>query len=68
MGLDIDVLYMPYHPYILSHDHILLFLLLIMVMKNLDKAEVKFELMYVEIKPYFLHFDSSLNLLFLHLL
>ena len=43
MGLDIDVLYMPYHPYILSHDHILLFLLLIMVMKNLDTAEVKLE-------------------------
>ena len=40
MGLDIDVLYMPYHPYILSHDHILLFLLLIMIMKNLDTTEV----------------------------
>ena len=44
MGLDIDVLYMPYHPYILSHDHILLFLLLIMVMKNLDTAEVNLEI------------------------
>ena len=44
MGLDIDVLYMPYHPYILSHDHILLFLLLIMVMKNLDTAEVDLEI------------------------
>ena len=66
MGLDIDVLYMPYHPYILSHDHILLFLLLIMVMKNLDAAEVNLEIK--EIKPYILHFNSSLNLLFLHLL
>ena len=63
MGLDIDVLYMPYHPYILSHDHILLFLLLIMVMKNLDTMTPDLEL-----KPYILHFDCSLNLLFLHLL
>ena len=68
MGLDIDVLYMPYHPYILSHDHILLFLLLIMVMKNLHTVEVNLEIIYVEIKPYILHFDSSSNLLFLHLL
>ena len=65
MGLDIDVLYMPYHPYILSHDHILLFLLLIMIMKNLDTTEVD---LLRKIKPYILFFDSSLNLLFLHLL
>ena len=44
MGLDIDVLYMPYHPYILSHDHILLFLLLIMIMKNLDTMDADLEL------------------------
>ena len=44
MGLDIDVLYMPYHPYILSHDHILLFLLLIMIMKNLDTTEISLEI------------------------
>ena len=67
MGLDIDVLYMLYHPYILSHDHILLFLLLIMIMKNLDTMDADLELI-LEIKPYILHFDSSLNLLFLHLL
>ena len=40
----IDALYMLYHPYILSHDHILLFLLLIMVMKNLDAVEVNLEI------------------------
>ena len=44
MGLDIDVLYMLYHPYILSHDHILLFLLLIMIMKNLDTMDADLEL------------------------
>ena len=44
MGLDIDVLYMPYHPYILSHDHILLFLLFIIMMKNLDTTEVDLEI------------------------
>jgi len=44
MGLDIDVLYMPYHPYILGHDHILLFLLLIMGMKNLDTAKANLEI------------------------
>ena len=69
MGLDIDVLYMPYHPYILSHDHILLFLLLIMIMKNLDTTEVYLQITILrKIKPYILFFDSSLNLLFLHLL